>query len=782
MRAYKSVLLSTLISVFVAAALLSCSDGDSTISQTPQDLTNRIHVLTSGTAILTPTAEPDQYVLTFSQVLPDVAWYTDRPSRDTGVYLMETFISSVWPTVYGNENPNTVLQFNMPSTQATEGCFLHVSSPEYDAANDILTFDATLLQSTLDNESAAPLEMDNAVMTILNNILTEQRASSYAQYCQKATVESTSTTSSTSGNKAYTLTLHQPDSEIFQVDHAPSRYSSVMSDDSFMEKWNNIFADSLPNASLVGNSDSNTLEVYLFTLSNPVYNAINHSITYLATPLFDESLDYPALNSAVLLIDAGIGIPAIEAKGNRMYYSNSKKANGEYKRFIPRGVAYQPEDNTDPISDDKFDIISDNLVPMLKDLNVNSIRVYQVDATLSHDKVMELLANNNIYVFVGLADGLGCAVDRNNPQWTSSLYDCMSKKIDAFQKYNNVLAFSVGNEVWVGGTDTYGIASVLKAAVRDMKAYIKGKHYRQIPVGMVSRDAPATTYPNIQYSACQYGEVTDANADNSADFIGYNMERWNSPDQSFHAYDDFINLITENQFNIPAIFTECGVPYDLYYPTPGQSVRDWSQMKYIGTDAQFPTTPSTNNIFPNITGAFAFRLLDRTDGSHWGLNTSDNYSLTSHIPLGGYDHLRDVYADASKKTYIEIPPAPTTQRPPCPSGYSAPKPTPSDPTGETITITVALHNSPQDTSLNTAVNYVNGNGETKNAFIKHMLAGDSTTITIPKESTSIVSGWITGNSFDGWYNICGDDNPGIALTGQNGTANLTWHSCSFSPN
>ncbi len=258
MRAYKSVLLSTLISFFIATALLSCSDGDSTTSQTHQDLTNRIHVLTSGTAILTPTTEQDQYVLTFNKVLPDVAWYTDRPSRDTGVYLMETFILSVWPAVYGNENPNAVLQFNMPSTQVTEGCFLHVSNPKYDAVNDILTFDATLLQSTLDNESAAPLKIDNAVMTILNNILTEQRASSYVQYCQKATVKSTSTTSSTSGDKAYTLTLHQPDSEVFQADHAPSRYSSVISDDSFMEIWDNIFADSLPNASLVGNSDSNT--------------------------------------------------------------------------------------------------------------------------------------------------------------------------------------------------------------------------------------------------------------------------------------------------------------------------------------------------------------------------------------------------------------------------------------------------------------------------------------------------------------------------------------------
>jgi hypothetical protein len=204
-------------------------------------------------------------------------------------------------------------------------------------------------------------------------------------------------------------------------------------------------------------------------------------------------------------------------------------------------------------------------------------------------------------------------------------------------------------------------------------------------------------------------------------------------------------------------------------------------MKYIGTDTQFPATPSTNNIFPNISGAFAFRLLNRNDGSHWGLNNWNDYSLTSHIPLGGYDHLKSEYADASKVQYTEIPPAATTQRPSCPSGYGAPKPTPVPPTGETITIIVKLNSSPQDTSLNTAVNYVDSSGATKNAFIEHMLAGDSKTITIPKESTSLVPGWITGNSFDGWYNICGDANPEIALTGQSGTANVTWNSCSFSP-
>ena len=777
MRTYKNVLPGILIYFFCAIALLSCSGGGSSSSQPPEDssnLANRINILTSDTATLTPTGEQDLYILTFNKVLPDVVWYTDRPSRDTGVYSTKTFIFAAWEAAYGDQDPNAILQFNMPDTQVTEGCFLNISNPDYDEVSEILTFDATILQSTLNNENTAPLEISDAVITILNNISTEQRASSFVQYCERATVELISTTNSASSNKVYTLTLHQPDSEVFQADSAPSRYSSVMSDESFIAVWDNLFADALPNASLVGTS-GNALELYLFTLSNPVYNANNHSMTYFALPLLDNDLDYPELTSAVLVVDAGLGIPAIEGKGNKLYYSNSKDANGKYKRFIPRGVAYQPEDNTDPISDDKIDTINSKLIPMLKDLNANSIRVYQVDAGLPHDKVMESLANNNIYVLVGLADGVGCAVDRNNPQWTSSLYDCMSKKIDTFQKYDNVLAFSVGNEVWVS-TDKYGIASALKAAVRDMKAYIKGKGYRLIPVGMVSRDAPPTTFDNIQYSACQYGAVTDSNPDNTADYIGYNPERWNSPNNSYHAYDTIIDLITNNNFNIPFIFTECGVSYAEYYPTFGTSVRDWQQMKYIDTDAPLPD--SANNIFPNITGAFAFRLLDRPN--KFGLNTANNYSLTNHIPLGGYDYLKAEYA-AAKIDYMEIPTKSSTP-PSCPAGYDAPKPTPTEPTGQTITITINLDSTPQDTSKNTAVNYIDGSGATKNAFIKNMKAGDSKTITIPKESTSLTPGWITGNSFDGWYNICGDDSPTIALTGQSGTANVTWHSCSFSPN
>jgi len=760
----------------LALVLFGCSDSDGGSSGSiSANLTNRLYVAAAESGTLTPTEKGSEFILTLNQVWTDVKWFSDRPEREIGENTTTDYVGYLWPLIYGDVAPNAVIKFHVAGANA--GLFVALGKPEYDPETGILKFKVTLLNYTFDEHPQGFLEFDTPVVTVLNNVPGQDGASDFVVYGEDAFIDVTST------ENRYTLIQEELDNSVLLANNAPGRYSNVSTTEEFVAQWNGRFGDSPPNAVIFGIADTGELYGYLLTLTDPKYDEDLNRITYSATVLGQETEIPGTLASATLVIDSGtgIGIPAIEAKGNKLYYSNSKSADGKYKRFIPRGVAYQPVDNTDPISDDKFDTINNKLIPMLRDLNVNSIRVYQVDASLTHDKVMELLADNNIYVLVGLADGLGCAVDRSNPQWTSSLYGCMSKKIDTFQKYDNVLAFSAGNEVWEAGADTYGIASALKAAVRDMKSYIKSKQYRQIPVGIVSRDDPQTTYPNIQYSACQYGAITDDNPDNSADFIGYNMERWNSPDNSFHAYDTFINFITENQFNIPAIFTECGVPYTEYYPNRGQSVRDWSQMKYIGTDAQFPATPSTNNIFPNISGAFAFRLLNRNDGSHWGLNDSNDYSLTSHIPLGGYDHLKSEYADASKEQYTEIPPAATTQRPSCPSGYGAPKPTPVPPTGETITITVKLNSSPQDTSLNTAVNYVDSSGATKNAFIEHMLAGDSKTITIPKESTSLIPGWITGNSFDGWYNICGDTNPAIALTGQSGTANVTWNSCSFSP-
>lgn len=63
------------------------------------------------------------------------------------------------------------------------------------------------------------------------------------------------------------------------------------------------------------------------------------------------------------------------------------------------------------------------------------------------------------------------SIDRLSPSWTTNLLDLYLGTINAFNKYDNVLAYNVGNEVIVNpaGTDA---APFIKAAARDVRAYL----------------------------------------------------------------------------------------------------------------------------------------------------------------------------------------------------------------------------------------------------------------------------------------------------------------------
>lgn len=63
------------------------------------------------------------------------------------------------------------------------------------------------------------------------------------------------------------------------------------------------------------------------------------------------------------------------------------------------------------------------------------------------------------------------SIDRDSPTWSTNLLDLYIDTIDVFSKYDNVLAYNVGNEIVIAANGT-AAAAFIKAAARDVRAYL----------------------------------------------------------------------------------------------------------------------------------------------------------------------------------------------------------------------------------------------------------------------------------------------------------------------
>lgn len=215
------------------------------------------------------------------------------------------------------------------------------------------------------------------------------------------------------------------------------------------------------------------------------------------------------------------GIAEIEIVGNKFFDSNT----GE--QFFMKGIAYQQSrslkelEAADGIYETKYiDPLAnketcDRDIPLLKELGVNTIRVYSVDPSKPHDDCMEALSEAGIYVLLDLAEP-DVSIPRDKPVWDINIWTRYKNVVDAMHKYPNILGFFAGNEVTNDKTNTQA-SPFVKAAIRDVKGYIKSQKYRKIPVGYSSNDDADTREDLAQYFACD---------DDHADFYGVNMYEW----------------------------------------------------------------------------------------------------------------------------------------------------------------------------------------------------------------------------------------------------------------
>ena len=94
--------------------------------------------------------------------------------------------------------------------------------------------------------------------------------------------------------------------------------------------------------------------------------------------------------------------------------------------------------------------------------------------------------------YIRIAENPATSINRDSPEWDLTLYNRYTSVVDTFQKYNNLLGFFAGYEVSNAPNNTIASAFV-KAAVRDIKAYIAQKKYRTIGVGYATNDDATRT-------------------------------------------------------------------------------------------------------------------------------------------------------------------------------------------------------------------------------------------------------------------------------------------------
>ena len=160
-----------------------------------------------------------------------------------------------------------------------------------------------------------------------------------------------------------------------------------------------------------------------------------------------------------------------------------------------------------------------------------------------------MLQSAGIYLIQDLSNP-SSSINRNAPTWTTELYADYAAVIDAMANYTNVLGFFAGNEVSNDVNNTNASAFV-KAAVRDMKAYIKTKNYRTIGVGYATNDDA-----NIRIDLAHYFNCGSDPA-SAIDFWGYNIYSWcGASSYTQSGYDqrtaEFAN------YSVPAFFAEYG--------------------------------------------------------------------------------------------------------------------------------------------------------------------------------------------------------------------------------
>ncbi|EGO29676.1 glycoside hydrolase family 72 protein [Serpula lacrymans var. lacrymans S7.9] len=327
------------------------------------------------------------------------------------------------------------------------------------------------------------------------------------------------------------------------------------------------------------------------------------------------------------LLSGAHAISAVTRSGRYLYSGGN--------RFYIKGIAYQPQGvevasaNNPFLSPSTFvDPLANSTacardLPYLQQLGVNAIRVYSVNSSLNHDSCMQAFSNAGIYTIIDLSLPVNGSIESTSPAWTTNLLGLYVDTIDAFSKYDNVLAYNVGNEV-ITSAATSNAAPFVKAAARDIKAYLTSQK-SSVMVGYAAIDGTADWLdPFAEYLSCDPSGSNSAST--SIDLFGLNNYQWCGNSSFAAAYAD-----TEAQFqnyNVAAYFSE--------YGCASVSPRPWTEVGALFSSEMSPVWSGglAFSYFPATSAAGSFGMVT--------INADDTVTTSQD-----FTNLKTEYAAAS---------------------------------------------------------------------------------------------------------------------------------------
>jgi hypothetical protein len=258
--------------------------------------------------------------------------------------------------------------------------------------------------------------------------------------------------------------------------------------------------------------------------------------------------------------------------------------------------------------------------------------------------------------------------------------------MDAFQNYDNVAGFIIGNEVLTTPSGSPA-APYVKAAASDLKSYRNSKGYRNIPVGYSAADI-ASLRPMLQnYLAC------GPNPANAVDFFSLNAYEWcGDSTYTVSGYSQLTANVTN--YNIPIFFSETGcntVPPRTF--TDQAAIFGPQMSPYWSGAIIYEWIQEENNY-----GLVSYG--QKVDPSSPGAPPDGFPRSGTPIPIEpDFDNLKNQWASAIPSSVAEASYSPTNSPPACPA--ETPGAWEVDPNGQLPTLLTASTKSPGGNGGNT---------------------------------------------------------------------------------